>query len=140
MISFYQICKRAAHKVTFVAGYVQAGIPSAVEDSLEGLVDLNAELVNNVEATFYVRVEGEAMKDEGIYSGDVLVIDRSIIPKEGDVVVCCIDGEFMVDRLCSKEGVLQPLMKKRGSVGREMPEKDGFMIWGVVTYAIHKQL
>ena len=73
---------------------IHAGFPSPAQDYMSGVIDLNKELVRHPEATFYGRVVGDSMIDAGINEGDVLVIDKSLEPSEGDMCVCFIDGEF----------------------------------------------
>ena len=78
---------------------VHAGFPSPAQDYMSGGIDLNKELVRHPEATFYVRVTGDSMTDAGISDGDVLVVDRSLDPRDGAVAICFLDGEFLVRRL-----------------------------------------
>jgi|GEM_PF-6648748 len=78
---------------------VHAGFPSPAQDYMSGGIDLNKEIVRHPEATFYVRVTGDSMIDAGISDGDVLVVDRSLEPRNGAIAVCFIDGEFLVRRL-----------------------------------------
>lgn len=73
---------------------IHAGFPSPAQDYMSGIIDLNKELVKHPEATFYGRVVGDSMIDAGINEGDVLVIDKSLEPSEGDMCVCFVDGEF----------------------------------------------
>ena len=73
---------------------VHAGFPSPAQDYMNTFIDLNKELVQPPAATFYARVEGDSMVDAGVEEGDVLVVDKSIEPREGDMAVCFIDGEF----------------------------------------------
>ena len=73
---------------------IHAGFPSPAQDYMDKLIDLNRELVKHPEATFYGRVVGDSMIEAGVEEGDVLVIDKSLEPREGDMAVCFIDGEF----------------------------------------------
>lgn len=73
---------------------VRAGFPSPAQDYISATIDLNKELIQHPASTFYARVEGDSMSGEGITEGDILVIDKSIEPEEGDLAVCCLDGEF----------------------------------------------
>lgn len=79
-----------------VAGSVVAGFPSPAEQYLEPPLDLNDLLVKRPAATYYVRVEGDSMIGAGIHDGDLLVVDRSLTPADGDVVIVSLDGEFTV--------------------------------------------
>ena len=82
-----------------VAGTVVAGFPSPAEQYLEPPLDLNALLVKRPAATYFVRVEGDSMIDAGINPGDLLIVDRSLTPVDGDVIIASVDGEFTVKRL-----------------------------------------
>ena len=78
---------------------IQAGFPSPAQGSFADSVDLNHELINNPAATFCARVIGDSMVDSGINEGDMLIIDRSLEPHDGDIAVCFIDGDFTVKRI-----------------------------------------
>ena len=79
-----------------IAGSVVAGFPSPAEQYLEPQLDLNDLLVKRPAATFFVRVTGDSMIGEGIHDGDLLVVDRSLTPANGDVIIAAVDGEFTV--------------------------------------------
>ena len=78
---------------------IRAGFPSPAQDYMEQAIDLNKELIKHPSSTFYGRVVGDSMKDEGIEEGDILVIDKSLELIEGDLAVCYVDGEFTVKRV-----------------------------------------
>jgi DNA polymerase V len=75
---------------------ISAGFPSPADDFKEIRISLDKELIKNKEATFYARVSGESMVEAGLDDGDLLVIDRSLNPESGKIVVCLVDGEFTV--------------------------------------------
>ena len=79
-----------------IAGSVVAGFPSPAEQYLEPQLDLNGLLIKRPAATFFVRVKGDSMVGEGIHDGDLLVVDRSLRPASGDVIIAAVDGEFTV--------------------------------------------
>ena len=79
-----------------VAGSVAAGFPSPAEQYLEPPLDLNELLVKRPAATFFVRVQGDSMINAGIRDKDLLVVDRSITPANGDIIIAAVDGEFTV--------------------------------------------
>ena len=83
-------------KKALVAGSVVAGFPSPAEQYLEPPLDLNALLVKRPAATFFVRVEGDSMIGAGIHDKDLLVVDRSLAPASGDIIIAAVDGEFTV--------------------------------------------
>ena len=85
--------------VQFFDGSVQAGFPSPAEDHMDLDLDLSSYLIKHPSATFCVRVEGDSMVGAGIQSGDVILIDRSLTPDRGSIVLSVIDGEFTVKRV-----------------------------------------
>ena len=82
-----------------VAGSVVAGFPSPAEQYLEPPLDLNELLVKRPAATFFVKVEGDSMINAGIHDKDLLVVDRSLTPANGDIIIAAVDGEFTVKTL-----------------------------------------
>jgi DNA polymerase V len=82
-----------------IAGSVAAGFPSPAEQYLEPPLDLNELLVKRPAATYFVRVQGDSMIGKGIHDKDILVVDRSLDPRDGDVVIAAVDGEFTVKTL-----------------------------------------
>src|SRR5438093_13576454 len=78
---------------------VPAGFPSPADDYLEGALDLNEYLVKHKAATFFWRVTGDSMIGAGIHSGDLLIVDRSLEPKDGNVIIAVLDGELTVKRI-----------------------------------------
>ena len=93
---------------------IHAGFPSPATDYMTQAIDLNKELVRHPAATFYGRVVGDSMIDAGVEEGDILVIDKSLEPKDGDMAVCFVDGEFTLKYLSIKEDeiVLKPANPK----------------------------
>src|SRR5215831_7665344 len=85
---------------------VSAGYPSPADDYLEGPLDLNEHLITHPTATFFVRVAGESMREAGIHSGDVLVVDRALTPRNGSIVIAVVNGELTVKRLAKRRGQL----------------------------------
>ena len=117
---------------------VTAGFPSPAEDYASMSLDLNKELIKNPASTFYARVSGLSMIDEGINDGDLLVIDKSIVPFDGCLAVCYIDGEFTIKRFEKHNGygLLVPANKEFKPI--KVTAENDFCIWGVVTYLIKK--
>ena len=117
---------------------ISAGFPSPADDFKELRISIDQEVVRNEEATFYARVSGESMQGAGLDDGDLLVIDRSMEPKNGKIAVCCIDGEFTVKRLKVVEhGVfLIPENPKYQPI--KVTEENELIIWGIVTYVVKK--
>lgn len=117
---------------------VAAGFPSPAEDYASIILDLNKELIKNPASTFYARVSGLSMVEEGINDGDLLVIDKSIEPYDGCLAVCFIDGEFTLKRFEKHNGygLLVPANKEFKAI--KVTADNDFCIWGVVTYVIKK--
>lgn len=117
---------------------VSAGFPSPAEHYSSLKLDLNKELIKNPAATFYARVKGISMIDEGIDDGDLIVIDKSIEPYTGCLAVCYIDGEFTLKRFEKHEdyGLLIPANKDYSPI--KVTDNNDFIIWGIVTYVIKK--
>ena len=116
---------------------VAAGFPSPADDYVESPLDLNEFLVTNPPATFFVRASGDSMIGSGIHSGDVLVVDRSRIPGNGNVVIAAIDGQLTVKRFQRVNGVIQ-LLADNSDYPPIVPEgEETLEIWGVVKHVIH---
>ena len=117
---------------------VPAGFPSPADDHMEGKLDLNNYLVKHPTATFFVRASGESMVGAGIHDGDILVVDRSLEPRHGKIIIAAVDGQLTVKRL-QKRGsktLLTPENRKYKPI--ELTENNDVKIWGVVTNVIHE--
>lgn len=117
---------------------VSAGFPSPAEDHLEGTLDLNKALIRHAAATFFVRVDGDSMKDDSIHNGDLLIVDRAIEPYSGCVAVCYIDGEFTLKRLIVENDTITLMPANKRYKPIIISKDDDFTVWGVVTYSIKK--
>lgn len=117
---------------------LKAGFPSPAADFAEIAIDLNRELVRNPDATFYARVKGSSMKDAGISEGDVLIIDRSLEPKDKQVAVCFIDGDFTVKRLKIQKDAIFLMPENVDFEPIKVTTENQFIVWGVVTFIIKK--
>lgn len=121
----------------FLAG-AAAGFPSPADDYIEKPLDLNELMIQHPTSTFYVRVDGDSMTGAGIQSGDILVVDRSLEPSSGKIVVAFLDGEFTVKRIhISPKGIT--LRSENPSYKSITVSKEAdFQVWGIVTYVIHR--
>ncbi len=124
--------------VQFFDESVQAGFPSPAEDHLDLDLDLNSYLIQHPSATFCVRVEGDSMVGAGIQSGDVILIDRSLTPQKGNIVLAVLDGEFTVKRVDVQDDKLFLIPENPRLQPIEVGEESNFQVWGVVTFVIHK--
>ncbi len=116
---------------------VPAGFPSPAEDFVEGNLDLNEHLVRHPSATYFIRAEGESMRDVGIFCGDLLVIDRSIQAKSGDVVIAVVDGELTVKKLMKGRHGWRLCAANASFADIPLPQS-GCDIWGVVTHSVRQ--
>lgn len=117
---------------------IPAGFPSPADDHMEMRLDLNEHLIQNPISTFFVRVEGDSMIGAGIHPNDILIVDLSIEPCDGHVVIALINGEFTVKRLkigTKKQITLMPENDRYAPL--VIKEGMDFNIWGVVTNVIH---
>lgn len=117
---------------------VPAGFPSPAVDFAEDRLCIEDHLVEHREATFYVRVSGHSMNDFGIHDGDLLVVDKAVVPADGAVVVAVVDGQFAVKQLrLMRDGVLL----RSGNSGSQdilVGAEQELSIWGVVRWSIHR--
>jgi DNA polymerase V len=116
---------------------VSAGFPSPAEDYLEGKLDLNKYLIKHPVATFFVRVSGDSMIKAGIHEGDLLIVDRSLEPKDGRVVIAVVNGELLVKRLRTKCQQVYLVAENPSYPSLLITEAMDFQIWGVVTNVVH---
>ncbi len=128
----------AVQPLALYGSTVEAGFPSPADDYIEGQLDLNEYLIRHPAATFFVRVSGESMRDAGIFDGDLLLVDRALEPRNGQVVVAALSGELTVKRICWRAGRLLLVPDGPGFAPIEPPDGDDFHVWGVVTYNIHR--
>jgi len=117
---------------------VNAGFPSPADNHMENTMDLNRALVKNPSSTFYARVKGESMINDGVDDGDILVIDRSVEPYENCLAVCFLDGEFTLKRvrLEGEDLLLVPANEKFKSI--RVKKDNDFYVWGIVRYLIKR--
>lgn len=117
---------------------VAAGFPSPADDYIEGRLSLDEHLIQHKDSTFFVRAKGNSMVGAGIFDGDLLVVDKSLNPVSGDIVIAVVDGDLTVKRLI-KRGETYTL-KPENSRYSEIEFKDGqeLQVWGVVTSTVKK--
>lgn len=116
---------------------ISAGFPSPADDYIEGHLDLNELLIRHPAATFYVRVTGDSMIGAGVHSGDLLVVDRSLKPVEGSVVIAVVDGDLTVKRVRRESGRVFLVADNSAYPPIAIHDETSFEVWGVVTYVIH---
>ena len=117
---------------------IRAGFPSPAQDYMELSIDLNKELVPHPSSTFYGRVKGDSMKDEGIEEGDILVVDKSLELMNDDLAVCFVDGEFTLKRVRVEAETVWLVPSNKAYPEIPITTDNDFIIWGIVTYTIKK--
>jgi DNA polymerase V len=113
------------------------GFSTPADEYMERGIDLNEQLIRNKPATFFFRMNGDAMNGAGIYSGDALIVDRSITNVNGKVVVAVLDGEMIVRRLEKTFNKIRLVPETPKLSPLEVDPFADFSVWGVVTYVIH---
>ncbi len=116
---------------------IKAGFPSPADDFLDKRLDLNEFLIKHPASTFFVKVKGDSMIGAGINSGDMLIVDRSIEPKNNKVVVAVVNGDFTVKRFSKRLGKVFLVAENPDFKPIEITDASDFEIWGVVIHVIH---
>lgn len=124
--------------IPFYISKVSAGFPSPADDHIHKKLDLNELVIKHPAATFFVRVEGESMRDAGIFHNDILVVDRALTPKGNDIIVCVINGDFAVKRFVKNNGHISLLSENSDYAPINVTAEMEFQVWGVVTYVFRK--
>jgi DNA polymerase V len=117
---------------------IKAGFPSPAEEEMSKPLNLNDHLIPHPASTFFIRVVGDSMNGAGIFSGDLLIVDKSLKASSGKIVVALLNGEFTVKRLVLQKSqiLLQAENPKYPTI--KINESEDFSVWGVVSYVIHK--
>jgi DNA polymerase V len=135
-IQFFTAGTTTELSLPMVDSGISAGFPSPAQDYIDLSLDLNKELISNPSSTFFGRVRGESMKDAGILDGDILVIDKSLEPQDGDTAVCFIDGEFTLKHIKIEKDAVYLIPANPDFKPIRVTEENNFCIWGIVTYSI----
>jgi len=117
---------------------VAAGFPSPADDHLEATLDLNQYLIRRPSATFFVRASGDSMINAGINNDDILVVDRSLEARHGDIIIAALNGELTVKRLHCRDTKVALKPENPNYPMLDITEEMNFHIWGVVTSVIHQ--
>ena len=122
------------------ADEIHAGFPSPAAEYAGERIDIVRELSRHPDTTFYAMVSGESMREAGLQNGDIIVIDKSLTPKNGDIIVAAIDGEFTIKefRMDSSGQCAWLIPHNETYQPIRVTEEDNFSVWGVVTHCIHK--
>lgn len=137
-VTIHPASLKTSFEIPFPDTSIQAGYPSPADDYIAAPIDLNRELIAHPASTFLGRIRGDSMIDAGIYDGDLVVVDKSLNPKTGQIAVCFVNGEFTIKyiKIQKKSILLIPANKEFNPI-RVTPDND-FVIWGVVTYSIRR--
>ena len=126
-------------KLELLDATVVAGFPSPAENYTHGTLDFNRDYIKHPEATFFASVAGDSMRDAGILEGDRVIIDKSIEPQDGDIVVAFWNGEFTIkylDLTHKGEGYIELRPANPDYPVFRIEEPDQFEVWGVVIHSI----
>jgi DNA polymerase V len=126
----------AATKLPQFASQPAAGFPAPADDLVEKVLDINDLVVENPASTFFVRVQGDSMEGAGIFSGDVLVVDRSVEARDGKIVVAAVYGELVVKRLKKQGSGFALYSEQAGYDPIPVLENDDCFLWGVVVGSV----
>ena len=117
---------------------VGAGFPSPVTDCVEDDIDLNTHLIKNAPSTFLIKVQGKSMNSIGIHDGDLLVVDRSLNPKNFSTIIANVNEELVVKTFVKKKDqsfLTSGSKKLKDKIN--LTENSEIFIWGIATYVIH---
>ena len=117
---------------------ISAGFPSPADDFTELSISLDKHLIKNPAATFMAYANGSSMLHAGIHHGDILIIDRSLNARDGDIIIALLHGEFMVKQISIIDDTLFLVPKNPRYSSVKITSEMGFEVWGVVTFSIHK--
>lgn len=129
--------ERKSYRLPFFEHAVAAGFPSPAEDSESQTMDLNEYLIKHPTSTFFVKVAGSSMINAGIHHNDVLVVDRSLEPLNGKIIVAAVNGELTVKRLSRERNRVRLLPENEAFTPIDIDSETQLHIWGVVTSVIH---
>jgi DNA polymerase V len=112
------------------------GFGSPTDDYMDRGIDLNAQLIKNKPATFFMRVQGNSMINACIHEGDIVIVDRSVKPQSGNIIIAVLDGEMLIRRYERTLNKVRLIPETPKLAAMEISEYSDFSIWGVVTYVI----
>ena len=127
-------------KIPLLTDSVSAGFPSPADDYTEENIDLNEHLISNPFSTFFLRVKGESMINAGIKDKDLIIVDKSLTARPGNIIIAMIDGEFTIKRLSIKNNELYLKSENHNYPDFRFKNHIDVQIWGVVIYSIHSYL
>ena len=138
VIDIFKADTKSSVELPFVDEGIRAGFPSPAQDYLDLSIDLNNELIKHPSTTFYGRVKGDSLIEADIHEGDILIIDKSLEPREGDLAVCCVDGEFTLKYIKIEQDVVWLIPANKDFQPIKLTAGNEIVIWGIFTYSIKK--
>lgn len=127
-------------KIPYFPGGASCGFPSPADDFAENELDLNEYLIKHPASTFFIRARGTSMIDASIHDGDILIIDKSLEPKNNSIVLACIDGEFLIKRFVKKGNKVFLIPCNSDFKQIEVTNNENFSVEGIVTCVIHNTI
>ena len=137
-LDLFSIIKNTQINTPVFLDKISAGFPSPATDYMENKLDLNEYLIKHPAATFIVKTSGSSMINADIYSGDLLVVDRSLTPRNNNIVIASIFGDLTVKKIKKKDKLFFLVSANEDYPSIEVKEEMECFIWGVVTYIIHE--
>ncbi|HEX7413835.1 MAG TPA: translesion error-prone DNA polymerase V autoproteolytic subunit [Bacteroidia bacterium] len=135
-LDIFSIAVLGSLTIPFAKEGISAGFPSPAEDFLETTIDLSKELIKHPATTFCGKVKGNSMQDSGIHTGDIMIIDKSLEPRNGSIAVCYIDGEFTVKKIQIEKDCCYLVAANNAYKPIKVTADNDFLIWGIVTKII----
>ena len=133
-----EVKKKPGQHVQLMHSPIRAGFPNPAEEAGGFALDLNEHLVKHPISTYYLRVEGDSMTGAGVISGDIVVVDKSLEARSGDIVVAAVDGEFTLKKLKKQGSNAWLVAEHPGYPPIALHEATDASLWGVVTFVIHQ--
>ena len=138
--TFYPIATDTEPTIRIAEAPVHAGFPCPVDDAyMSQPIDLNKELIKHPASSYLVRVEGDSMIDEGVDCGDLLVVDRSLLPTEKNLTIVMYQGEFALKRIAQVDGKVYLMAGNSKYKPIEVGEEEELRIFGVVVWVMKKK-
>lgn len=137
VLTVLKLVENGFYRLPLYQHAISAGFPSPADDDIQDKLDLNELLIKRPSATFFLRVSGSSMINAGIHHNDILVVDRSIAPSHGKIVIACVNGELTVKRLRCEGKKVQLVAENDSYPPIDITESMDLHFWGVVTSVIH---
>ena len=127
-------------EIPLISDGIPASSPYSASDVIDLKIDLNRDLIQHPKSTYFAKVSGESMINVGIYDGDLIIIDRCLTPRDGDIAVCVINSEFTIKRIKIELDVCWLLSSTKKDDPILVTKDNQFMIWGIVAHSIKSHI